>query len=394
MREAFCNLWNSSASLDEFGYALVTWYEKHKRPLPWRKTTNPYHILVSETMLQQTRVDTVIPYYHAFLERFPTLATLASAPEADVLKAWQGLGYYSRARNLQKAAKVCVEAYEQMIPDDVDAVRGLPGVGPYTTGAVMSIAFNRPVAAVDGNVLRVMSRFLGIDDPIDLTTVKNTITDCVQSAVEASIPGMFTQAVMELGAVVCTPRKPQCLVCPLADHCVARREGRVTELPKKRPKKARRQVDVVALWIEKDGCLLVERRASEGLLADMWQLPAVERDLERFGTMSSEAQSKIADIGLQRLFQGHTTNEASLVRESDDTHALKYAELTQAKHVFTHIEWNVHVMRPVGFTWPDEVTHDTTWRFVAIEDLPQLAWPKVYEKILEELLQIDVRQTM
>ncbi|WP_436663864.1 A/G-specific adenine glycosylase [Alicyclobacillus acidoterrestris] len=381
------NLRKTSERLAVFAHNLEVWYEQNKRALPWRETTDPYRILVSETMLQQTRVETVIPYYHRFLERFPDVQSLASAAEEDVMKIWQGLGYYSRARNLKRAAAAVLADYQGVFPNTVEDVRALPGVGPYTTGAVMSIAFNQPVAAVDGNVLRVVSRYLGIEDPIDDPAVKRVISEHTQRAVEQSTPRLFTQALMELGAMVCTPRKPQCLTCPIQDDCTAFQEARVARIPVKRPKPQRKRLTVVALWIEQDGQLLVEQRQGEGLLANMWQLPSVELEVDNAPELSLQL---LAETRLQHLFPGYTDDVPTVVREGT-VQPQAFAEIATAKHVFTHLEWMVRVLRPIGFSVKTETMgRIVNARFVPISDLPRLVWPKVYVKILHDVLRIDV----
>lgn len=387
------NLLTLAESLADFAHKLVMWFEMNQRPLPWRETTVPYRILVSETMLQQTRVETVIPYYFRFLERFPNESALANAAEPDVLKLWEGLGYYSRARNLQKAMRVVIDEYGGAIPDDATAIRGLPGVGPYTTGALMSIAFNRPLAAVDGNVLRVMSRYLGISDCVDDASVKKDITEVVQQAVETSVPRLFTQALMELGATVCLPRHPQCLACPVRDGCCAAEQGQTDILPRKRPKKARRQVTIVALWLEHQGQLVVQQRRDEGLLASMWQLPCVE--LPKAVVDGDECQ-EIARTRLRELLTGNTdiekTSQASLaVREGVANDLTDFVVLTEAKHLFTHLEWHVVVVRPVDYhtqTFSEALSENV--RLVPIDELQNLAWPKVYTTILGNVLTLGI----
>ncbi|GMA63252.1 A/G-specific adenine glycosylase [Alicyclobacillus fastidiosus] len=381
------HLRKSSERLAAFAHKLVKWFEQNKRSLPWRETSDPYRILVSETMLQQTRVETVVPYYHRFLERFPDVQSLAQAPEQDVMKLWQGLGYYARARNLQRAAAAVVEQYAGQFPRAVDEVRSLPGVGPYTSGAVMSIAFNRPVAAVDGNVLRVMSRYLGIEQPIDHPPVKREITEHVQHAVEQTVPQSFTQALMELGAMVCTPRKPQCLACPIQDDCTAFAQASVDSIPVKRPKRARKPLTVMALWIEQDGRLLVEQRQGEGLLANMWQLPSLEVDGPNG---DEEVLASLARRRLAQLFPGHTEDRGWLVREGPSD-VREFAEIASAKHIFTHLEWDVRVLRPIGVQFdPGAIDLPQNAQFVPTAQLRQLVWPKVYVKILYDVLKVDV----
>jgi A/G-specific adenine glycosylase len=349
--------------------------------LPWRETQDAYAIWVSETMLQQTRVETVIPYYHAFLSSFPTIRDLALAEEEVVLKHWQGLGYYSRVRNLHKAAKTVLEQYGGVIPSEPEEFSKLPGVGPYTTGAVMSIAFQKPVPAIDGNVLRVMTRFLGIRDAIELPAVRRRIEEQVQAWLDVSPPRQLTQSLMELGAIVCTPRSPKCLVCPIQSGCTAYREGLVSSLPVRQKKKGRKLVDVVSLWCERHGQVLMQRRSESGLLAGMWQLPSVEVPVEgaAFPELTMAHRGQFAE----RLRQAFS------VPESDADGSVDFALVGIEKHIFTHIEWRVLVFRPVGFSEAElqdisQGRNDLQW--VDRGEVPDLALPRVYEKIVESLI--------
>jgi A/G-specific adenine glycosylase len=253
----------------------VAWYEREHRDLPWRATGDPYRILVSEVMLQQTRAQAVIPYYQRFLDRFPDVQTLAAAREADVLAAWSGLGYYSRARNLQRAALAI--AAQGGFPRDHEAIRELPGVGPYTAAAVASIAFGAPHAVVDGNVLRVISRLR--DDPADIQSARTRarFQEIVNGLLDRRHPGQFNQALMELGATVCLPRVPLCSACPVAQFCRARETGRQRELPIKSSKPPARRIALTVAVVEKNGSVLLRRRAaSEALMGGFWELPAPE----------------------------------------------------------------------------------------------------------------------
>ena len=216
-----------------FAAELLNWYDANKRDLPWRRDRDPYRIWVSEVMLQQTRVDTVIPYYERFMERFPTVRHLAEAPEEEVLKCWEGLGYYSRARNLQAGARQVVELYGGVVPDDKAAISSLKGIGPYTAGAILSIAYNKPEPAVDGNVMRVMSRYFLLEDDIAKPSARTKIERLAASIIPEGRAGDFNQAVMELGALVCTPKSPGCLLCPVLAQCAGRAAGRERELPVK-----------------------------------------------------------------------------------------------------------------------------------------------------------------
>jgi A/G-specific adenine glycosylase len=256
--------------------ALLAWYRAHRRDLPWRRTRDPYAIWISEAMLQQTRVETVIPYWHRFLERFPDLEALATADADDVIGCWAGLGYYSRARNLQRAARVVMEEHGGRLPEEVDALRALPGIGRYTAGAVASIAYDRPAPIVDGNVARVLTRWLGIDGDVRSRAVQERLWQEAEQLVRGEDPGSLNQALMELGAVVCTPRAPRCGDCPWTRSCVARAEGRAESLPVKSRAAAPRRVEAVAAFLERRGRALAVQRPQRGLLGGLWELPGGE----------------------------------------------------------------------------------------------------------------------
>lgn len=258
---------------DDFAAALEAWYESARRDLPWRATRDPYRILVSEVMLQQTRAQVVIPYYKRFLDRFPDLGSLAEAPEADVLALWSGLGYYSRARNLQGAARAIVD--RKRFPREYEEIRELPGVGPYTAAAVASIAFGAPHAVVDGNVLRVVSRLRGDGGDIQSAVTRARFQQIVDEWLDRRDPGLFNQAMMELGATVCLPRMPRCPACPLAQFCQAQQKGRQNQLPVKGGTRAAERIDLEVVIIVRDGSVLLRRRAAtESLMAGFWELPA------------------------------------------------------------------------------------------------------------------------
>lgn len=256
--------------------ALLEWYDRHRRDLPWRaapgSVPDPYRVWLSEIMLQQTTVATVKSYFLAFLSRWPTVNDLASAPLDDVLHAWAGLGYYARARNLHKCAKVIAGNFDGAFPDSEDALRALPGVGDYTAAAVAAIAFNRPAAAVDGNVIRVISRLHALEEP--LPGVRKAVAKKTQALVPTDRPGDFAQALMDLGATVCRPRKSECGACPWETVCEAGRSGRVAMFPVRAPKKEKPTRRGVAFWlVSDDGQVLLERRAERGLLGGMMGVP-------------------------------------------------------------------------------------------------------------------------
>jgi A/G-specific adenine glycosylase len=251
---------------------ILNWYRKNKRDLPWRSTRDPYCIWISEIMLQQTRVAAVIPYYQRFLDRFPDVEALRSANEHDLLGAWAGLGYYSRTRNLQKAASKIVELGE--FPRDYPTIRSLPGVGDYTAAAIASIAFDLAYAVLDGNVIRVLSRLTGERGNVDSTLVRTRLRAAADSTIDPRNPGEFNQGLMELGATICLPKQPQCLLCPLARDCRARESGRQNELPLKSVRQRAIEVEMQLLVIEKAGKILAWKRPADSRrLAGFWELP-------------------------------------------------------------------------------------------------------------------------
>jgi A/G-specific adenine glycosylase len=260
------------ASPASIRHRILNWYRKNKRDLPWRGTHDPYRIWISEIMLQQTRVAAVIPYYQRFLDRFPNVEALRCAKEHDLLAAWAGLGYYSRARNLQKAASKIIELGE--FPKDYPTLRTLPGIGDYTAAAIASIAFDLPYAVLDGNVIRVLSRLTGESGNVDSVVVRARLRAVADSVIDPRHPGEFNQGLMELGATVCLPKQPHCLVCPLARDCRARESGRQNDLPLKSARPATIDVQIQLLVIEKaDKILAWKRPADSRRLAGFWELP-------------------------------------------------------------------------------------------------------------------------
>lgn len=305
---------------------LLPWYRANARDLPWRKTKDPYRIWVSEIMLQQTRVEAVIRYYYNFLDYLPDIAALAAAPEEQLLKLWEGLGYYSRVRNMQKAARRVMEEFGGVFPRDYADIRSLCGIGDYTAGAIASFAFDQPCPAVDGNVLRVASRLLAFEKEITDPAAKATLTAAVAAAQPKSAPATFNQAIMELGATVCLPNgAPKCTVCPMAATCAAHRAGQETEFPKK-AKKAPRRVEkrtVLLLW--EGERLALAKRPQTGLLAGLFE-PA--------------------------CMVGHATGEEiAAAFAAAGMVPLRVAPLGEAKHIFTHLEWHMtgfEVVLPPG----------------------------------------------
>ena len=261
-----------------FSKELILWYEENKRLLPWRETTDPYKIWVSEIMLQQTRVEAVKPYYMRFLAALPTVQDLANADPELLNKLWQGLGYYSRVRNMQKAAKECLALYQGKMPGTYKELQSLPGIGEYTAGAIASFAYKEPVPAVDGNVLRVISRYLALELPIDTPRAKEQIAGFVRSVLPKDRPDVFNQALIELGATLCGPdRAARCGGCPLLGHCQAFEKEMTESLPKRTPKKPKRVEErTPLLLVTEDGKMALCKRPEKGLLQGLWEIPALE----------------------------------------------------------------------------------------------------------------------
>jgi A/G-specific adenine glycosylase len=266
-----------SPSMSKLTTQVMEWFEQHQRPMPWREEVTPYRVWISEIMSQQTRIDAVMGYFERFIQAFPTVESLANAPLDDVLKAWQGLGYYSRARNLHAAAKVILQTYDGALPQTYAALLQLPGIGPYTAGAIASIAFQERVPCVDGNVLRVMARYLGIPESIQSTSVIKQITAEVVAALPQTRPGDMNQGLMEIGALVCIPNgAPKCDVCPLSNECVAFQEGLTDVIPPKKKKTAHRVEPRTVIVVEYQGLIGIRQREDHGLLASMYELFHVE----------------------------------------------------------------------------------------------------------------------
>ncbi|SEM32020.1 A/G-specific DNA-adenine glycosylase [Paenibacillus sp. cl141a] len=367
-----------------FSQELLDWYEINKRDLPWRRHRDPYYIWVSEIMLQQTRVDRVIPYFHRFIERFPTIQSLADAPEDDVLKCWEGLGYYSRARNLQAAARQVTEQYDGVMPSGKDEVSGLKGIGPYTSGAIRSIAFNIPAAAVDGNVMRVLSRYFLIEEDIMKVKTRTKMEDLVLTLVPDGRASDFTQALMELGALICTPKSPKCLVCPVMEHCSARLEGKEESLPIKTKAKPPRPEYRLTAIVEgtgvHEGKILIRKRPAAGLLAGMWELPHVIVPADG----SSVPAAMPEETAMIRLHD-------ALLEEGVPVQPIGH--VMDAEHTFSHIQWNMGVYRckwqdvpPAALQAAESAaayeTGEENFRWIHVQDMERYAFPNVFIRIL------------
>ncbi len=305
----------------KFQNDLISWYETNKRDLPWRRTDDPYLIWISEIMLQQTQVNTVIPYFEKFKKNYPTLKDLAKADEQIVLKDWEGLGYYSRARNLHSAVKEVVNKYDGVVPKDLKQLGDLKGIGPYTRGAIASIAFNQPEPAVDGNVMRVLSRVLLITENTSNPKTRKLFESIIYKIISEENPSSFNQGLMELGATICTPRNPSCLHCPVREQCRGFKQGVHTDLPiKNKAKKQRVEQYEVVLLRNEAGEVAIEQRPSEGLLANMWQFPMIRTD-------------QIKQENIEDWFYA-----AYGMKIKKQTEHLAF------KHIFSHIIWDLKII--------------------------------------------------
>lgn len=341
-------------SLSQLSSLLLPWYYENRRELPWRMTREPYHIWLSEIMLQQTRVEAVRGYYSRFLAALPTIEALASCDDDALHKLWEGLGYYSRVRNLKKAAQMILEKHGGVFPQTYAEVLALPGIGAYTAGAICSIAFGQPTPAVDGNVLRVVSRLTDDPTPIDLPATRQHVTQLL-AAIYPREAGDFTQALMELGATLCGPnRKPECESCPCRAICLGYAHGTAESLPVKAPKKEKRQEDRTVFILSCDGRYALEKRPGKGLLAGLWQFPNVSGYLT-----IPDALAQAEDMGL---------HPRELLRE------------VSRKHIFTHIQWNMKGI----YLEVSDTAGNFQW-FTKEEIDQQAALPTAFRQFWEEI---------
>lgn len=321
---------------------LLFWYYKNRRILPWREQPEPYRVWISEIMLQQTRVEAVKPYFSRFMEALPDVKELAFVEEETLLKLWEGLGYYNRARNLQKAARVCVEEYAGQLPASYERLLALPGIGSYTAGAIASIAFGLPEPAVDGNVLRVLSRLFESRDDIGKQSVKRQMEQELREVIPKELPGDFNQALIELGALVCIPSgEPLCSQCPFSTLCLAKRHQTTGEIPVKAGKKERRREEKTIFIIEYEDKAAIRKRSAKGLLASLYEFPNLP------GHLKEEEVPEALAIGREDI--------------------LSIEPLPEAVHIFSHVEW-----------------HMTGFRVMIKRELPQQYPMKQVEEIFEK----------
>lgn len=349
---------------------LLDWFEKNKRSMPWRQTSDPYKIWISEIMLQQTQVSTVIPYYERFIDQFPKVDSLANAPQQTVLKMWEGLGYYSRARNMHKAAMEVVTKYGSEFPDTYDELLDLKGIGPYTAAAVSSIAFNRRHAVVDGNVIRVLSRYFGIKDDVRRSKVKRDIQEIADSLIPEESPGDFNQAVMELGATVCTPKNPECSSCPLSVDCIAYKTVETEIIPYKSPRKKVPHHQIGVGLIEgNDGKLLIALRPDDAMLGGLWEFPGGKKE------------------------KGESIQE-TVARELNEELGVTVAvgeKFMDLKHAYSHFKITLHAYWCTIKNGTPKPKSSNDLRWVTLEEIDEYPFPKANKVLINKLLTLNKR---
>lgn len=342
--------------------SLLDWYDRHKRPLLWRESTDPYSIWVSEVMLQQTRVDQATPYFDRFISRFPNVHTLAEADQQEVLKYWEGLGYYSRARNLHNGAKQVITVHNGIIPNTWDELKSIKGIGDYTASAILSIAFNKPYGVVDGNVIRVLTRYLNYDGDVTKSNVKQELQVFSNEIVSKKRPGDFNQAIMELGATVCVPRKPLCDLCPLNDRCTNAFSANNERIPYKpvKPKVPHYRIVVAVIHNPKSGEILISKRKQDVMLGGLWEFPG------------------------GKVKQGETLDEA-LIREVIEEIGVSVEiskELSTIKHTYSHFKITLTAFVCTYKSGVPNPKDSDEVRWIKLTDLHEYPFPKANLKFI------------
>jgi A/G-specific adenine glycosylase len=342
---------------------LLNWYSRHARDLPWRRTRHPYRVWLSEVMLQQTRIETVLPYYRRFLKAFPTVRALAAAPEDRVLKLWEGLGYYSRARNLHGAARAIVRERRGRFPQTAEQWRTLPGIGRYTAAAIASITRGERAAVLDGNVKRVLARLYRIDRSIDEAATVNRLWDLAEILVPPTRPGDFNQAMMELGARICTPKSPRCPQCPLRMVCAAYAIGRASALPVRRSRKPVPHYDIVAAAVAKNGRYLLGKRPAGGLLGGLWEFPG------------------------GKIEPGETPEQALLreLREETGIRIRVDEHIVSIDHAYSHFAITLHLYRCAHVSGRVQKRYHTEVKWVPRSRFDRYAFPAANLKLLDRV---------
>ena len=368
----------------EFQDQFIQWYEQEKRNLQWRYNRDPYRIWISEIMLQQTRVDTVIDYFYRFMEWFPTIEELATAPEEKLLKAWEGLGYYSRARNIQAAAKQIMSEFDGKMPQTPEEISSLKGIGPYTTGAIASIAFGLPEPAVDGNVMRVVSRLFCIEADIAKASSRKIFDEAMRKIIDETYPGEFNQAMMDLGSAICTPTSPKCEACPIQAFCLANKRGIQTSFPVKTKKAKPKDVYYISAALQNhSGAYYFEERDSQKLLANMWTFPMVEVTQEEYERLKKGWEAK-REVDLFDDLVAEDGKE--LPFEKQELFIWQTRHLGEVTHVFSHLKW--HVLLFYGRATEEaeqEFTENKTSKWLKPAAFDSVVFPKVQMKLVEQL---------
>ena len=366
------NMWEEE-KIASFREKLLAWYDANKRDLPWRRTQDPYKIWISEIMLQQTRVDTVIPYYERFLDWFPTVADLAQAPEEKLLKAWEGLGYYSRVRNMQKAAQQIMENHGGVFPSSYEEISKLKGIGPYTAGAIASIAFGLPEPAVDGNVMRVLARLFEVDYDIGVPTNRKIFQAMMEILIDPARPGDFNQALMDLGSDIESPVNPRPEESPVKEFSAAYQHGTMDRYPIKAPKKKPVPVYLTAFIIkDSQGRYLLEKNEREGLLSGFWHFPLIEVD------------SLSENLGQLSLLDGKGDAESNpeiLSFEQDYDLAIEWQDRSYpiVQHIFSHRKWQVQLRYGLVKEGEQPASESTVW--LTPEEFSNYPFAKPQQKI-------------
>lgn len=343
---------------------LLAWYDEHAADLPWRESHDPYRVWLSEIMLQQTQVETVKPYFARFLSAFPTVEALAAAPLSDVLKLWEGLGYYSRARNLHQAAQAVVHDFGSKFPKTVEGLQQLPGIGRYTAGAIASIAFGESAPVLDGNVIRVFARLIDLADDVTQPAVKERLWKLAEERLPAKRPGDYNQALMELGRTVCKPRNPLCEDCPLQAHCLAFAHGTQAQRPVKRAKAATPHYDVTAgiIWNDK-GQLLIAQRPLDGLLGGLWEFPGGKLE---------------ADETLSECLRRELREELAIEVEVGEL-------FTVVQHAFTHFKITLHAFTCRYISGEPQTIGVRDWAWVTPDQLETYSFGKADREVIRAL---------
>ncbi len=350
--------------------SLIHWYLINHRDLPWRKTNNPYYIWVSEVMLQQTQVNTVLPYYRMFIQRFASLERLARADLQGVLKVWEGLGYYARARNLHRAAGIILNHHHGIMPDGWEGFRKLPGVGDYTAAAVLSIAFGKPFPVVDGNVKRVLARLLLVKEPVNNPASIKILKETADQLLSPQDPGTFNQAMMELGALVCKPQQPVCGICPIQRMCLAYRTGRTDEYPIKSKKPPTPQFKISVGVVFKNGKVLITRRKPEGLLGGLWEFLG--------GKIQKSEKAKDACI--------------REIKEETNLSVGVDSQLGQINHAYTHFKIVMDVFCCSYISGRVKLNGPVDHRWIKLDKLDDYPFPRANHKFFPELRQWSIKE--